>query len=102
MAYIRITAVEVFPGSFDTLVMVIGEERDVVFAFNGFMDSIDDFSSFRPEEIIIYKGKKANGIYKSLRNPRIEDTNSRNIELTDEIKKRIVDWMLSCEQLVLM
>ncbi len=104
MAYITIRAVEVFPGSFDTLAMLIGDERDFVFAFNGFMDSIDDFSSLKPEEIIIYKGRKAREVFDYQNNPEsvVEDENRRNIDLTDDIKKRIVDWILNCEELVIM
>ena len=99
MMFIRITATESFPGSFDTLAMLIGEERDMVFAFNGFMNSMDDFDSFSPEEMIIYKGRKAREIFSSHRH---KDANSRNIELTDDLKMRVVDWMMQCEHLVLM
>jgi len=104
MAFIRTVATEVFPGSFDTLAMLIGEERDVVFAFNGFMDSIDSFETFKPEEMIIYKGRKAREIFDSVKSGRLdkEDSNSRNIPITEEVKKRIVDWMFSCEHLVLL
>jgi hypothetical protein len=104
MPFIRIIATEVFEGSYDTLALLIGEERDMIFAFNGFMDSINDFSTFRPEEMIIYKGSKAREIYDAFRNGKysMEDESSRNVEITDEIKKRIVDWMFFCEHLVLM
>lgn len=104
MAYIRTVATEVNPGECDTLAMLIGEERDMVFAFNGFMGSIDDFDSFKPEEMIIYKGRKAKEVFYSVHSGKFdkEDSNSRNIVITDDIKKRIVDWMFYCDHLVLM
>jgi len=104
MAFIRTVATEVHPGEFDTLAMLIGDERDMVFAFNGFMDSIDGFDSFKPEEMIIYKGRKAREVFESIKNGKFEqeDSNSRNIPITDDIKKRIVDWMFYCDHLVLL
>lgn len=104
VAFIRTVATETHPGEFDTLAMLIGDERDMVFAFNGFMNSIDGFESFKPEEMIIYKGRKAKEIFESLSGGKFdrEDANSKNIPITDEIKRRIVDWMFYCDHLVLM
>ncbi|GAB1458105.1 hypothetical protein MASR2M48_34130 [Spirochaetota bacterium] len=104
MAYIRTVATEVHPGEYDTLAILIGEERDMVFAFNGFMGSIDGFDGFLPEEMIIYKGKKAKEVFESVSSGKFDedDSNTRNIAITDEIKKRIVDWMFYCDHLVLM
>ena len=98
MAYLSISGSEVFAGSFDTLIMLIGEEKEVIYAFSGFLGSLhDELKKFEPNEVLIYQGRKAKDIFAAERKRNDMEQEIRRVEITHQIKCLIVDWLFSSD-----